>query len=568
MKLREISIKNFRSIKELNTKIENLSILIGANNSGKSNFIRAIRLIPATVSYLKRENNGSSEIIIGEDIDTIWFLRDYREPIVIRAIIELDKSEKTCIKRLLTGFNEISGIEIKIGLKKIGENKVELEISKLSLMGYVTNSSKKADQLLKALKTDYNADYTEEVVVKNGNVLNTKLFSEIASILESKFHYITPYEGIFLSHEINDLLIPKTILPSELNEAFNLYKGPTWKIREAYKYCKKLTGSEYDRLLEKTCCEGVRIKYRYFGSGDQIVDSLIAYIVDKGDGHIFMIEEPEVHLHPSYEKKLGDLLDELVKEKNTQIIITTHSPMLIRYVNKIEEKLYLVKKKKSSTNILRLKDELPTLPPAEIIRRDLFFSDVLMLVEGPSDEIIFEKCIDIMKKDLKRLRYMHVGYLYYADKGIERMLDVVHEIVKLMDVPFFILTDGDEEGKKYAKIALNREFIEDKQVFKLDVEDILFVVKEDFLCKVVKDFFEQEKDKLGEKYVDEQLNKLQNKEVKINKQNLKEIFKGIRKWTIYLARMIARKEIKPDDLKPCIKYILREIDRHIRELGY
>jgi len=567
MKLLETSIKNFRSIRELNTNLENLSILIGANNSGKSNFIRAIRLIPIATSYLKKENNGSTEIFITEDADTIWFLCDYREPIIICATIDLDESEKTYIEKLPIGLHEIYRIKLEIRLKKIDESKVKLEIGKLSLIGYVTDSSKKADQLLKALKTNYNEDYTEEVVIENGNVLNMKLFSEIASILESKFHYLAPYEGIASPNGINALLIPNPVLPQELKEAFNLYRGPAWKTQEAYKYCKKLTGSEYAPALVKMCYGAVWLKYHHFGGGDQLGDSLIAYIADKGDEHVFIIEEPEIHLHPSYEKNLGNLLDELVKEKNIQIIVATHSPMLIRYIDKVEQKLYLVKKKNGSTNVLRLRDLLPQLPPTEVIRRDLFFSDALMLVEGVSDEIIFEKCIDVMGKNIKRLHDMHVGYLYYADKGIERMLTVAREIANFMDVPLFIITDGDAEGKKYAKIALDMGFKEDEQVFILDVEDILFVVNEDLLCEAFKELLKQEKEKgkLDEDYVNKLLEKLQKKEFK----SLKKLFeKTIPKWTIYLARIITKKEVKPDHLKDHIKYILYEINRHICEQGY
>jgi len=43
MKIKKITIHNFRSIKEESFNLENFSLLIGENNSGKSNLINALR---------------------------------------------------------------------------------------------------------------------------------------------------------------------------------------------------------------------------------------------------------------------------------------------------------------------------------------------------------------------------------------------------------------------------------------------------------------------------------------------------------------------------------------------
>jgi ribonuclease HI len=48
---------------------------------------------------------------------------------------------------------------------------------------------------------------------------------------------------------------------------------------------------------------------------------------------IYAIEEPETSQHPEHQKKLIDALIELSKTEHTQIILTTHSPALVKMLN-------------------------------------------------------------------------------------------------------------------------------------------------------------------------------------------------------------------------------------------
>ena len=48
MKIERIKIEGYRSLKSVEWKPEPLNVLIGANASGKSNFLHALELLPAT----------------------------------------------------------------------------------------------------------------------------------------------------------------------------------------------------------------------------------------------------------------------------------------------------------------------------------------------------------------------------------------------------------------------------------------------------------------------------------------------------------------------------------------
>ena len=50
MKVSQISIRNFKSIRELDLHLNNINVLIGPNGAGKSNFIQFFNLLNNIVS--------------------------------------------------------------------------------------------------------------------------------------------------------------------------------------------------------------------------------------------------------------------------------------------------------------------------------------------------------------------------------------------------------------------------------------------------------------------------------------------------------------------------------------
>ena len=57
MLLSEVYIKNYRSIEELTLKLGKCSIIVGKNNSGKSNILKAIDLVLGGKYYIKLTKN-------------------------------------------------------------------------------------------------------------------------------------------------------------------------------------------------------------------------------------------------------------------------------------------------------------------------------------------------------------------------------------------------------------------------------------------------------------------------------------------------------------------------------
>ena len=73
------------------------------------------------------------------------------------------------------------------------------------------------------------------------------------------------------------------------------------------------------------------IPLNQLGSGYEMIFSLIYsyYLSKKGNKKlIVLIDEPELHLHPKLQSDFVELLLEF--SKDSQIILTTHSPLFIK----------------------------------------------------------------------------------------------------------------------------------------------------------------------------------------------------------------------------------------------
>jgi hypothetical protein len=127
-----------------------------------------------------------------------------------------------------------------------------------------------------------------------------------------------------------------------------------------------------------------------------MVLSILAYGVKNG---VIIIDEPELHMHPRWQKKLLDAFGELQAEKNIQFIMVTHSPFLID--SSSLGGVFRVYKENFVSHVVKYGDSNPELAEKDYygainaltIERS-FFVDKVVLVEGISDRIVFKAIFD------------------------------------------------------------------------------------------------------------------------------------------------------------------------------
>ena len=76
--------------------------------------------------------------------------------------------------------------------------------------------------------------------------------------------------------------------------------------------------------------EGMKYTEAFAGSGEFAVVRIVTSIMEAPDQSLILLDEPEVSLHPGAQDRLVDFLTASVKKHKHQVVISTHSPAIVR----------------------------------------------------------------------------------------------------------------------------------------------------------------------------------------------------------------------------------------------
>jgi predicted ATP-dependent endonuclease of OLD family len=163
--------------------------------------------------------------------------------------------------------------------------------------------------------------------------------------------------------------------------------------------------------------------------------------------NLFIIEEPEAHMHPQMQRVFGKYLNEYYKEAKIQGIITTHSKEMISLSDISDIKVIRKKEDKLISSIYDLanfedeEDLTGSLTSLyfKIGFSDLVFADMAVLYEGDTERIYIQSLLDYDKfTELKKkyIAYIQVGGAY-AHK--------YEKLINFLEVKTLIITDIDYE---------------------------------------------------------------------------------------------------------------------------
>ena len=163
--------------------------------------------------------------------------------------------------------------------------------------------------------------------------------------------------------------------------------------------------------------------------------------------HLFLVEEPETHLHPGLIRLL--MAEIAADQNNNQFIITTHSPVLLD--SALQTVTYSVSHNDDHSTIRRC-DTLPALRNVlnvlDARLSDLLQANCVIWVEGPTDRTFLNRCIELLAPQLKEGNHYQIAYYggkllahYAADDSATELLNVLN-----LNRHSALVADSDADG--------------------------------------------------------------------------------------------------------------------------
>lgn len=506
--LSKVRIKNFRNFKDVAVELEKQQIVIGENNVGKTNFIRAIQLIlDPSLSEEERYLNETdffegleSPFENNEIIEIEIELRNYENNLKLLTILSgaTVSNDPDTIRITYQFFPEVDSMgntEYKYQIFQ-GENKElnfghsERRFLNMKVIPPIRDvekdirSNKKSP--IKALLKDYDIDSKELEAISD------ELDDATSSLLDmDELKYLTGSINDRFSAVVNsqiDLPVSfKTIdiAPTKLLNSLKIVLGESARglhdtslginnllyisllllSLEDNTVPSILSEKQYNVLLEDDTELIIDKSYKINSNGKHIIDSKIStedykklytfmdenYKNKNFQGFsILVIEEPEAHLHPAMQRTIyKDIFN-----RNVSMLMTTHSPH-ITSVAPINSIVHLRKSNEgtlinSTANLTFTDGEHKDLERyIDVKRGELYFGKGVLLVEGVAEEYLIPEFSRVLEKDLDKHGIVCCNINSTNFKPYYKFL-------RALKIPTAIITDGDfyfqeekeEKGKK------------------------------------------------------------------------------------------------------------------------
>lgn len=447
MILKKVTINNFKSFEKEKIILHNVNVLVGKNNSGKSNFIQAIDLF---FNFRKKFYN--------KDLNQCLFKnmlnRSTKLKFMIECTFKLGKKEEITIRQIRDSKDK-KNIKIESLNKEVRIRFVHLKTKGIRFLGNyyeIYNFNKK--KFIRLSIFDFsrvfrNLSFIYIPAVRS--LKGTKIMDDIFPALLSRVSSVRK-NRLFKSVENVKNIINTNLLDNFEHNFNNLIKEDFFgELKVSFSFDSK--NNEFvQRVLETLiplADDGIETEVDEKGSGLQsyIIIWLYNYLAQLSKKSLILaLEEPEAHLHPSAQKNLLKGITQIFKSQKNQILATTHSPFLINS-SELSNLIYFrrdkdIKPLKSS--IAQVKgNQLTTynLPYLErnfgVEKKDIFFADKIILSEGSSDKLVFRHLFSLynIDLDLKNISVIEYG----GTPNLKHLLKLIIDF----KIPYFLIFDKD-----------------------------------------------------------------------------------------------------------------------------
>jgi AAA15 family ATPase/GTPase len=460
IKLHKIVLENVKSFRD-KTEVsfdKDMNIFIGSNRSGKSNLLDTI------VVLLKREiiyNWSIQETNQGNPLrkmEVINLQRLFDPPnLYLEKYYGREADPQKISVSLLVTDEDIKGMNIaRENIEKLRETEASIFYN-----SHNTNTVRIDEPLPSAndiitidivnwgVVTKIQGEISSYLTYTRNYELLTSLVdrynqrgsdSDKIESLPPLFQYFPPNrDTTFGSEEVELSKLKRSEVAKEFSKNTSRSRSKTWDYISYY-ISKKMrhAGDDPDRFCadpEIRSLNEVLLKLGYSGIIVQCVDEdnngyviktkignlvLPPYSMSSGEREILnilfsvyafgmkngllIVDEPEIHIHITWQKQMLLMLEEVQKQRNLQMIMVTHSPSFVTM--ETLDKTFRVYLEDNISKIVRFDDTGNTILEKDVYRiinnlgfQYILFAEKVVLVEGQTDRLIFKSILELFRID-------------------------------------------------------------------------------------------------------------------------------------------------------------------------
>lgn len=467
MKLTEVTVKNFRSYVDSHTLhlAEAVSTLVGPNNCGKSNFLRAINLALDPEYRFDRSRDTPNQLKYAYPKVTLEFSTTGRtsgEKTLLRYLQEYERSllkgsqetyaEKGVIRYVVeyrtnrrSGYSRNEYFAVKGSGNRRGSNNLNdravAQFHKITRLISV-DSGQSLDSLLRGrfrdvlhsvLKGDLKVQYKAAEKLRDSYIEG--LQQQILDPLSTKVHEVAG--GIF--PELSEVRLSPSV--SGIEETLS-----------------ELTVHVNDAV-------GTALEHKGSGVSGGILVALLRYLAESSSQTLIItLEEPESFLHPGAQEFIRRDLDTLSGRNDVTLLVSTHSPHILS--RRHDSVVVSVKKsldgRSSHGDVARGNEDhfevisglfadssIPKL--LDRSRKISHNAEYVLLVEGSTDQAFLEISARKLGRQpmLDRVQVIPAG-------GTQQLVAQAIILDAEIDIPVRALLDSDENGREAKRHLISR----------------------------------------------------------------------------------------------------------------
>lgn len=449
----ELYIHNYKCFKDFHITLnKDVNIIVGNNEAGKSTILEALHLVLSGLLHGHYLKNEISEYLFNYEVAQEYAKSLETTPmepprIDIEAYFCSDQKDDPIYENLRGSNNYLKKDCAGIKCSVLFDDHYKPEYERL------IENSKTGNKITTIPIEYYKIDWRSF----GRDAVTARSIPLKSCIIDSTSTRYQNGSDVYISKIIQDELAPEEAV--ELSQAYRKLKESFMSDESIRKINDKVTKNATTGISSKKVNVSVDmsvqnswesvlmtyfddIPFQQIGQGEQcIVKTNLALAKTRADiSNLILLEEPENHLsHTRLNSLITRILD---KCEQNQLIITTHSSFV---ANKLNLKNLFFIHNSAQHKFIDISDDtqmyFKKLAGYETLR--LILADKVILVEGPSDELIVQKAF--MNQDNSHRLPIECGIdVISVGLSAPRFLDIAERI----DIKIAVITDNDHDYSK------------------------------------------------------------------------------------------------------------------------